>query len=171
MTPRKTTEQFIEEAKQIHDDKYDYSKVKYINNRTKITIICSIHREFEQNPGKHLSGQGCAKCGGTVKKTTGQFIEEAKKIHRNKYNYSRVEYIDNRTKIIIICFVHGEFEQVPKSHLKGSGCSTCGIIERSKKRSSNSEQFIKKAKQIHGDRYDYGKVEYKNSKSKFCIIC
>ena len=105
-----TTEDFISKAIAVHGEKYDYSKVEYVNALTKVTIICPIHGAFEQKPANHLRGHGCPYCGGSAKHTTEQFIESARKIHGNKYDYSQVEYVTNRTPVKIICPIHGVFE-------------------------------------------------------------
>ena len=122
-----TTKEFIEKVNSKHNYYYDYSKVNYINSITKITIICPIHGEFEQTPGKHLLGQGCPKCKGTTRKTTEQFIKEAKLIHGNKYDYSKTKYgKNNRTPVEIICSKHGSFWQTPVHHLTcRCGCPLC----------------------------------------------
>jgi len=166
-----TTEQFIEKARQIHGDKYDYSKVEYVNNRTKVCIICSEHGEFWQEPHNHLKGRGCIKCGinkasNNRKKTKEIFIEKAKKTHGNKYDYSKVKYVNAKTKVCIICPEHGEFWQTPDKHLSGCGCQSCGGVKRLTK-----EDFINKAIKIHGNIYDYSKVNYTNINTKVCIIC
>ena len=166
MPKRLTTEQFIEKARKIHGNKYDYSKVKYINNITRVIIICPKHGEFLQTPNDHLDGCGCSKCGGVKKSNTNDFIAQSKKIHGDKYDYSKVEYINNKTPVCIICPVHGEFWQKPNDHLGGHGCSKCSGTKK-----LTTEEFIKKAKEIHGDKYDYSKVEYKDNKTKVCIIC
>ena len=92
MSKKKTTEEFIKEAKEKHGNKYDYSKVEYINNHTKVCIICPEHGEFWQFPQDHLKGRGCICCAGVKKLTTSDFIEQAKKIHGDKYDYSKVIY-------------------------------------------------------------------------------
>ena len=171
MSIKKTSAEFIEEAKKIHGDKYDYSKVDYVNNSTKVCIICPIHGEFWQSPYHHLNGIGCPKC---AAKQRGEkralsmisFIEQAKRVHGDKYDYSKVEYVNSRTKICIICLEHGEFWQIPNSHLEGRGCPSCGNAKK-----LTIEEFIQKARVIHGDKYDYSKVEYVNSNTKVCIIC
>lgn len=101
------SENFIEKANKVHNHRYDYSKVNYINNREKVCIICPEHGEFWQGPYKHLTGQGCPKCGGTQKSNIDEFILKAKKVHGNKYDYSKVEYVNNKTKVCIICPEHG----------------------------------------------------------------
>ena len=166
-----TKNDFIEKARKVHGNKYDYSKVEYKKTNEKICIICPEHGEFWQTPHNHLIGCGCSKCAGIEKYTTNDFIEKARKIHGDKYDYSKVEYKNNRTKVCIICPKHGEFWQTPKNHLKGQGCNKCAIEYKTSKRTSTIEQFIERAKEVHGDRYDYSEVEYKNSRTKICIIC
>jgi hypothetical protein len=170
----KTTEQFIIEAKEVHGDKYDYSKVKYSNKNTKVCVICPEHGEFWQRPSDHLAGRGCPECGrkrSTGKKiTTVSFIKEAKEIHENKYDYSKVEYRGALNKICIICPEHGEFWQRPSDHLAGRGCPECAKKKMGPKKYDNNV-YIEKCKIIHGNKYDYSKLEYKGSTQKVCVIC
>ncbi len=169
MSKRKTTEEFIKEAVKIHGDKYDYSKVEYKNNRTKVCIICPEHGEFWQVPTLHIGQKcGCPKC---WKKDTNGFIEEAKVIHGGKYDYSKVEYKGYDEPVCIICPEHGEFWQAPTVHLNGSGCPKCGLMRIKDKNTKSGDKFIEDAKKVHGDRYDYSKVEYVSNKTKVCIIC
>jgi very-short-patch-repair endonuclease len=161
-------EEFIEKAKKIHGDKYDYSKVEYTNSRAKVCIICPKHGEFWQKAMTHLEGRGCKKCmGGEKVSTLEDFIEKAKKIHGDKYDYSKVEYERSNKKVCIICPTHGEFFQTPNSHLNGSGCPLCG----NENQTLGKEEFIRRAKEIHGNKFDYSKVEYINAETKVCIIC
>ena len=169
-----TTEEFIKKARKVHGGKYDYSKVEYVKSTIKVCIICPIHGEFWQRPDIHLQGKGCTKCGRkrialSSSKSIEQFLYAAKKVHGTKYDYSKVEFVNYQTRVTIICPVHGEFYQSPTSHLQGNGCPKCGK-ERTSLRLTN-ESFIKKAKAVHGDRYDYSKVEYVGNKDKVCIIC
>lgn len=125
-----TTEEFIIRAKKIHGNKYDYSKTEYVNNKTKVCIICPEHGEYWIRANNHLTGQGCLKCGIKQRfidkvKTLEQFIQDCKKIHGDKYNYSKVEYINALTKVCIICPKHGEFWQTPGAHLWGNNCPKC----------------------------------------------
>ena len=158
-----TTEGFINKAKKIHGDKYDYSKVEYVNAKTKVCIICPEHGEFWQTPDNHLKGFGCTKCN--------SFIKKIKEVHNDKYNYSKVNYVDSKTKVCIICPKHGEFWQTPNAHLQGQGCPKCSIEYNKKRMSLTTEEFIKKAKEIHGDKYDYSKTDYINADTKVCIVC
>lgn len=171
-----TTEEFIEKARQIHGNKYDYSKVEYVNNHTKICITCPQHGEFWQTPGSHLSGCGCPKCANnkksvSQKSNTEEFILKAREVHGDRYDYSNTNYINNKTKVCIICPKHGEFWQMPYNHFKGEGCQKCYDNRRGISQRSNTEEFIEKAKKIHGDKYDYSKVNYINCDTKVCIIC
>jgi Zn finger protein HypA/HybF involved in hydrogenase expression len=123
----KSTNDFKMETTKIHGNKYDYSLVEYINNENKIKITCPDHGVFEQPPHNHLKGQGCPICSNNnLLKTRETFIQDAKSIHGDKYNYSLVIYTNNKIKVKIICPKHGEFIQRPSTHLSGSGCPTCG---------------------------------------------
>jgi very-short-patch-repair endonuclease len=163
------TESFIEKSKEIHGDKYDYSKVIYKNNSTPVTIICPIegHGEFKQQPQSHIGqSAGCPKCANRYMDTD-YFIQKSKKIHRGKnYEYDLVDYVNNVTPVKIICPDHGVFNQRPMEHLTGNGCPDCAGNKR-----SNTESFIEKSKDIHGDIYDYSQVDYKNSSTDVEIIC
>ena len=166
MSKRKTLTEFINESKQIHGNKYDYSKTQYINTNTKVCIICPIHGEFWQAPRKHLNGQGCPLCANNFRKTTKEFIDDAIKIHGNRYDYSRTQYINAHTKVCVICPKHGEFWVEPYNHLNGSKCPSCVG-----KKKMDKTTFELKARKIHGDKYDYSKVKYVNNHTKVCIVC
>lgn len=163
---KEKTTKFIEKAKKVHGNKYDYSKVEYRGCCQKICIICPEHGEFWQMPGNHLKGCGCSKCAKKGQMTINEFIEKAKKIHGDKYDYSLVDNFSENKKIKIICKKHGIFEQYYHHHLQGSGCPYC-----SNNKKSTTEEFIKSAKEVHGDKYDYSKVEYINNHTPVCIIC
>lgn len=160
------TELFITKAKSIHGDKYDYSNTIYVNQRTLLMIICKEHGEFSQLPQTHLIGYGCKYCSGKYKHSTADFIKSAKKIHNNKYDYSKVEYTNSKSKVCIICYKHGEFWQTPNDHLDGCGCPICGG-----KIKITTEDIINRAKSVHGDKYDYSKTKYIDSRTKITIIC
>lgn len=163
---------FVNKAISKHGNKYDYSEVVYKNSKTKIIIICPIHGKFTQNPSKHLSGQGCPKCAGNFKHTRDSFIKEAILKHGNKYDYSKVEYKNCDTKVKIICSKHGEFLQTPYAHLNSCGCIECSkIISFRNRRQYNHDSFLDRAIKVHGNKYDYSKVEYENECSNVEIIC
>lgn len=163
---------FIQKAREVHSNKYDYSEVEYVSTKKPVKIICPIHGPFTQCPGDHLKGWGCSKCSGKHKPTREEWIERANKKHNFKYDYSKVEYENNRTPICIICPEHGEFWQTPSSHLRGEGgCKSCLSINKWKRQHKSTEQFITDANKIHHYIYDYSKVEYYNKITKICIIC
>lgn len=173
---KKTISQFIDDAKKIHEEIYDYSKVDYNRNKNNIIIICKIHGDFEQTPSNHLKGYGCFKCGieSTAKQRTksiNEFIDEANKIHKEKYDYSNVNYINARTKIKIICKTHGGFEQEPFSHLRGNGCFQCGLLLRSSKRLKTQNDFVNESNKIHNFKYNYENTEYNGCHNKIEYTC
>ena len=242
MAKKLTQEEFIEKAKEKHGNKYDYSKTKYVNARTPVTIICPIHGEFTQSACTHLLGHGCDKCGRektimsrknnteafieqlkekfgdgydysevvyidqytpvviTCKKhnytfhgapkelkerktlcpkcsqnyspTTDEFIERAKSVHGDKYDYSKTKYEKNNKEVCIICPEHGEFWQTPANHVNQKhGCKECGLIKMGKSHNKTTEQFIEKARLVHGDLYDYSNTVYTKRENNVNIIC
>lgn len=176
MGKRKTKQDFIETARIVHGNKYDYSKVEYVNNRTKVCIICPEHGEFWQTPHDHLDKCGCPFCSSISrinkrKTPLNTFLERAKEVHGDKYDYSKTVYKNAHTKISIICPEHGEFNITPNHHLKGQGCPLCGNERKGSYQKSNTEQFINKATEIHKGKYDYSKTDYKNNRIKVRIIC
>ena len=100
------------------------------------------------------------------KLNTAEVIEQFKKKHEERYDYGKVDYKDAHTKVIIICKEHGEFSQTPNSHKQGNGCPSC-----SGNKQPNTAEVIEQFKEKHEERYDYGKVDYKGSKTKVIIIC
>jgi very-short-patch-repair endonuclease len=182
MGKKLNTNIFIEKAKEVHGEKYNYSKVEYINVMKKICIICPIHGEFEQSMNAHIySKSGCPKCGilrttNFHKTTLEEFITQSKEIHGNKFDYSNVVYVNTLTKVCIICPEHGKFWQTPSDHLrkKGFGCSKCGYNVLAFNKTKNKDFRIEQANKIHNNKYDYSKItEEKNGikKIKVCIIC
>ena len=166
-----TKEEFIKKAREVHGDKYSYSKVEYVNSATKVCIICPEHGEFWQTPNNHLSGNGCSKCNGLYVPTTEEWITSAREVHGDKYDYSKVEYVNANTKVCIICPEHGEFWQRPYPHTDGSGCPKCANDANGERCRSSKYDFINKSREVHGNEYDYTKVKYVNAKTKVCIIC
>ena len=159
-------EDFVNKANIIHKFKYDYSKVDYVDNKTKVCIICPEHGEFWQTPNNHLNNHGCPYCFGNKKMNNKEFITKANMVHNFKYDYSKVNYVNNKTLVEIICPEHGSFLQSPDVHLRGFGCPSCSGNKR-----LNNEDFIERSMIIHNNFYDYSKVDIKNSRQKVCIIC
>jgi hypothetical protein len=164
----KTTDDFIKESKEIHNNKYLYGNVDYINAKSKVLITCPKHGNFEQQARSHLSGQGCRKCSNLeITLSEKEFIEKARKLHGSKYGYDKVQYINGVTKIIITCHVHGDFTQRADSHLQGIGCPDCS--PKSIKATTN--EFVDKAIEVHGNKYDYSKVNYIGCYEDVIITC
>jgi hypothetical protein len=172
MTLKLLISEFIEKANKVHNNFYDYSLMNYINTKTKIKIVCPVHGEFQQNPEKHMIGQGCPKCryvksGNKKRKSHEYFIEKLKSkgYFPDNFNYL-TEYKKSHEKIKIQCkkcdFI---FEQTPTSHLEGSGCPKCAG------RNKTILDFIQSSEKIHGDKYDYSLLEKKNVLEKQKIIC
>jgi hypothetical protein len=171
MTTKKlTTEEFINRCNILHNYIYDYSLVKYQNNKTKVNIICPTHGLFEQLALTHLSGKGCRLCGinQAIQKTssnTTDFISKSISLHNQKFDYSLVKYCSAHKKVDIICSIHGPFKQTPSNHLKGHGCPNCTY------NNSNIEEFVSKANLTHNNKYSYNKAIYKTNKTKLTITC
>jgi hypothetical protein len=169
---RLTVDEFIRKANEVHKNKYDYSSINYVYAfKEGVKIKCPIHGNFFKKPSAHIKGYGCPYCGGTAKLGTESFVSKARLKHGNKYSYEKVKYINNRTKVIITCPIHGDFSQTPSSHLGGNGCSKCGKISSSKKLVMTQNEFIEKATLKHNRRYEYDKVVYENSKLPVIITC
>ena len=149
MSKRKSNDEFIGEAQLIHHNKYDYSKVEYANNKTKVCIICPEHGEFWQTPSDHLNGKGCPQCAGNIRCDKDTFIEKAKHMHNDRYDYSKVEYVNAHTKVCIICPEHGEFWQTPNNHLNGNGCPLCKNRKIGDVLRDTVEDFSNKSNEIH----------------------
>ena len=165
-----TTESFIEKSKIKHNNYYDYSLVLIddtMNNKNKVKIICPEHGVFEQSIMGHVRGDRCGKCVGGIKISQQDFINNAIKVHNNKYDYSLVEYINSNTKVKIICHEHGVFEQEPHPHVLGQGCMKC----YHSKRTLSQSEFIERCSKIHDNYYDYSSTIYTKGIEKVKIIC
>lgn len=173
-----TKDVFFERAIKVHGDRYDYSKVVYKNSYTPVEIICKKHDSFFQKPSDHWSGCNCPKCS----KEKANFdlivpwdvqVEKAKEKHGNKYTYIKKDsYTDSRDKATIICPFHGKFEQRFADHIFGEGCPFCSREKMIKAKTLTTEDFVKKARDVHGERYDYSLVEYVGAtKKKVDIVC
>jgi hypothetical protein len=161
---RKSVQSFIEAACQIHGTHYDYSLVVYRNRSEKVEIVCPSHGSFFQRPYAHLAGQGCIHCAGFGLLNTKLFIERARAIHGDIYDYSGTEYLSTNKPVTYICSIHGHITQIAANHLNGSGCSIC------KGYSWGHEEFLRRAVAKHGNFYSYvGK--YQSAFSKIEIKC
>ena len=188
---RKTQTEFIKDAIKKHGDYYDYSMVEYKNSTTPIKLLCPKHGEFLQSPKSHLKGCGCSVCGNEkmskirreskgkykrprdiiISKDTESFISKASSLHGHVYDYSLVEYKNNRSLVTIGCLQHGNFLQRPIHHLRGQGCPHCRYPKTSQKLRMDSNVVIQRFRESHGDKYDYSLVNYKNNRTNVTIIC
>lgn len=176
----KDKQAFIDKVKKIHSKKYDYSLVNYVNYHQNIIVICDVegHGHFEVTPDNHYYRKsGCPICGKlksslNQRKTQKQFIKEFKKLFKKKYSLKKLNYQGAKIPIIIICKDHGEHTITPDSILRGSmPCFDCGLIERGLKKRSSTSYFIERAREVHGDTYDYSKSKYIKAKKLIKIIC
>ena len=173
---KRTLTDFIALAQQVHGQKYDYSTATYLNSPTPLQIVCPEHGAFMQSPSNHLAGKGCRKCasksaGDRYRKSGDAFVEESRKVHGDRYDYSKSVYKTARLKLAIRCKIHGLFEQVPYVHLKGAGCPTCGKMAVGQAHRTSQQQFIEQGVSRYGEKFDYSQVQYVNAWTPVLIRC
>lgn len=171
-----TFEEMLAKFREKHGNKYDYSKVKYLNRYTEIEIICPIHGSFYQMPDVHSSGSGCPKCGlvnsGLSRRTPeSEVLQKFHEVHKDLYDYSEVVYQTMTTPVSIICKEHGAFLQTPYNHIKGHGCPTCAYISNGLQHRLSFEEFVEKARQTHTIQYEYVRESYEKRSAPVSIIC
>lgn len=175
-------EEVIKSFKEVHGNKYSYDKFIYKASKEKAIITCKKHGDFSQTPSDHKNGAGCKECSieenrKKFAKTTEEFIKESEVIHCHNnepiYNYQLTEYVNNRTKVKIICnkLGHGVFLKTPDKHLQGQGCPICAKEQNSINRRLKKADILKKFKKIHGDLFSYEKVDYQGIDTPIKIIC
>lgn len=155
-----TTNIWIKQATRTHKGAYDYSKSVYTKYGELITITCPTHGDFVQRENNHRNGAGCPKCGvkSRVDKrshTYDSFVQAARGVHGDSYDYPEQYIRDSRTKAQIVCPVHGEFEQLVYIHLAGKGCPRCGYERNGKRSQLSISEFLRRAQSVHGDTYEY----------------
>lgn len=165
---KKTTEQFIADARAVHGDRYDYTSTDYIGKAKKVVIGCPTHGSFSQTPNTHLSGAGCPKCAADNKLVgTKAYIAKAQAVHGEKYTYENTVYSGSANNLLVTCPVHGDWSVIARSHLQnGTGCSACANT-----RLLTTPKFIVKAKALHGSDYDYSLVDYVNYDTPIRVLC
>lgn len=167
---RSNSDVFVKRADKVHNNKYVYDKSKYVNAETKIPILCFEHGTFWMTPMNHLLGQGCPKCSGRGL-STDEIIQKFIEKHGHKYDYSKVEFKKMHEKVCIGCLEHGEFWQTPSKHLLGQGCPKCAIQKRAEEKNIGNDEFIRRARNIYGDKYIYVDTKYTKMEEKVKIIC
>lgn len=192
---------FKYKASLVHGDKYDYQLTDYKHSQEDVYIVCRCHGSFRQKPSNHLMGHGCPRCSGSrgndrdLKLTllscakhdktfysnskceicvaekeqyeSKSFVEKAIDVHGDRYDYSKTVFVSRLEDVSITCKRHGEFLQKAYSHLDGKNCLKCSIEDRG----LGFEGFVNKAKNKHGERYDYSKVVYSHINTPVEIIC
>lgn len=176
MASKVTTEDFIARATVKHNGRYSYGLVEYKTSKDKVEITCSEHGSFFVTPGNHLAGTGCVACKQVAmsklfRKDTPTFVAQAKKVHGDKYDYSKTIYSQCLEAVTITCRTHGDFQQMPNHHTAGSGCTQCGLQVNALARSTGKDGFIEKARITHGSIYGYDHVVYTNSAGKVVLTC
>lgn len=164
-------EEIIRRAKILYGDDYDYSLVVDTSTRDDVVVICKKHGIFKKRLSRFLSGSGCQKCSGKVRKTFEEFKREATIVHRGKYIYNDDNYVNAHTDIMITCPIHGVFYQTPTNHLNGNGCPKCKVEKLKQAFSSNNEEFEEKSNIIHNSKYIYTKSKYENNTKDITITC
>lgn len=168
-------EDVVEKARVIHGKAYKYTKlIKEKGKSIKVECVCPRHGVFVIRASRHYTeGKGCPICSlDTKKKGTDEFIKEASRKYSGKYDYNRVVYTHNKVAVDIICPIHGVFRQTPNQHLRSKyGCKACGIAMRAQSRTKDTEWFIKTAKEVHGNKYSYGKTVYTKGLEHVVITC
>jgi len=166
-------EVFIAKATAAHPGvSYDYTKVSYVNNRSRVLIVCAAHGDFEQLAANHLRGDGCPACAGNRPLTPDSFTAKSRVVHGDKtYDYSKTNLESIRSPVLIGCRKHGQFAQLPVEHLGGHGCPACGIEKAAKARRHSRSALIKLAQRKHGDKFKYRAMTGKGSKGTVDIVC
>lgn len=166
-------EKFIEKAVKVHGDRYDYSKVEYINSSTEVTVCCKTHGDFRKKAKDFLYGEGCLLCNQDKRDKINLeiFLQKAKKTHGDRYSYQEVQYIKKTEKLTILCNSHGKFLQKSHAHLAGQGCPKCAKETQRLAVTKSQKQFIQDCKKVHGSKYSYDKTDYKGSKEIITVLC
>lgn len=182
--------EWIQRFKKVHGNTYDYQRVEQPRGHRLITIICKIHGEFKQSPYNHLKGHGCNLCasigrGKASRKSQDDFIAQARAFHGDKFTYEKVEYVTSRTPVVVTCRIHGDFTVSPHNLIRKKSCPGCASDNRGKyegqqeisQRTAKARielarsQIIQKAREVHGDTYEYDLDSYTSARNPMIIIC
>jgi len=168
----KFVKEFVDKARAVHGDRYDYSQAVYVKAIKPVTIICKEHGPFQQQARHHLNGHHCPACAGRPEIDTEEFIRRAQELHGDRYDYTQTVYRGKAWKVTVKCPEHGLFEQRAADHMRrGYGCPVCAQLVRNEKQTLTHDQFIDLSRTVHGDRYDYSKAVYTKSIEPVTIIC
>lgn len=173
MKKKLTKEEFISRVKP--NPRYSYDKAIYINSYTNLEIVCSEHGSFWMTPSNRIAGQDCKFCQleNLQEATKISFVEKSIKKFGDLINHSLTEFNGSENKAVLHCKLHGKFEVLPSTHLESKhGCTTCGALAAPKLRAEKkAKTFLQDAFLVHGDTYDYSRMEYKTVKDKIDIVC
>lgn len=176
-----STQEFIEGARRIHGTTYDYSRVVYRRNATRVTLGCPLHGWFTQTPANHLVGGGCKKCG-TARAAEAfraqkglsreEFFRQCHKLHGGRYKYPDQPFNGTKQKISALCPVHGLFQIDAGPHLRlKTGCKKCGHISASAAKKRSVSSWLEQVSVVHGIRYEYDTTNWDGVMSKVRIRC
>lgn len=174
---RITVPEFLERSREAHGDRYDYSRIVVLNGvNEKVEIVCTIHGPWATVPKTHMAGSGCPPCSYFERsirrrRPVDDFIEAATTLHGGRYSYTLVDFVDMKTKVTVTCLAHGQWAVRPLSHLRGDGCPNCGKRSASEKTRQSGNEFVTRARAVHGERYGYTYVHYTRSSEKVQIEC
>jgi hypothetical protein len=175
-------ESFLEKANAVHKGRYKYPELSYKNNRSRVTIVCSLHGAFEQKAMKHLAGEGCPRCSKEEKMldknhsflSKSKFIEKSVEKWRNRFGYDKIDYTGQKNPVSIFCNTHQIFFTItPRDHIRGAtgGCPECVKESLKKNHTKSLEEVISDFKKIHSEKYDYSLVSYISNREKIRIVC
>ena len=168
---RNTPEKFLRQCREVHGDRYDYSKAVYVTSKNPVEIVCREHGSFFPVPGNFIGRRsGCPECGKISvglqsRKSLTHYVSKFREVHGDRFEYKGLSYEGNYSTVIVTCPVHGEFTQRVADHQNGIGCSRCSLPVH------DTKSFILEATRVHGGYYDYSKAEYKKAVDKVEIIC
>lgn len=174
---RMSNAEFVRRAVEVHGDKYDYSAIEYTGSQKKVRIICRAHGEFTQVANSHLSGKGCSACrneqtGGRSRETQVGFITKALAVHGDKYDLSKVDYLNSNSKITVICKEHGPFYPRAGNFINSrSGCPHCAQKQRGERSRKPLSHFVVRGAKAHSGSYGYSGITYKNGQAYLKVVC
>jgi G:T-mismatch repair DNA endonuclease (very short patch repair protein) len=160
-----------------HGHRYDYSKSEVTTSKSKVVIGCPQHGDFLQAPDHHMRGRGCPSCGrsnqGRVSGITQEeFIRRATEAHEDFYDYSKTVYVSSRSKIDILCPIHGEFSTLAVKHIQEKrGCPSCGRVKNRYAQSVMYQDFFDSAVERHGSSYGYAEVSLRFMSDDIDVVC
>ena len=164
---------FETKFREVHGDKYDYSRVVYTESKkTKLEIVCPDHGSFFQTFQTHVRGVGCPDCYAEGRALSQEeFERKANEVHGGAYTYTKSKYTRSHEKVLITCSIHGDFEQSANGHLQGARCPDCSKLSQIEKQLLPKEEFVRRSRDCHGDKYSYEKSIFRGVKAQITVTC